>query len=162
MNLNLDYCLEAAEEFATIIWPKRNKLRVIDLMLRGSVARKEPDPFDLDMIIIHKNLGLDEFQKLLRSKNLRSDEETLTKLNHYLKEINMAKLLKKTRVRHLISKNLFQTSYINVEYFSNPAYKKEWDKDNDKGFAKTSFHEGLLWNPKTEKYDIKASTKYRV
>ncbi|MEK6828705.1 MAG: hypothetical protein AABY15_01140 [Nanoarchaeota archaeon] len=158
--MDLQFFVEAAEEFAEIVWPIRDKIKVGDLMMIGSVARKVPNPIDLDMMILHENPGLDEFQRLLRSKIFFTDQEAFHSLQRYLKEANIIELLEKTRTNHLVARGLFHTSYINTAYFRDGDYKWRWDTQNSPEFARIAFSEGMLWNPETKHYDIPAKTRY--
>ncbi len=160
--MKLSYFLNAAEELAEIIWPIKEKLGIVDLILRGSVARRVPTPVDLDMVIIHNNPGLDVYQGLLRNKRFKSDREAFYNLKEHLKEIDLIKLLKGAKVDELISKELFHTSYMNISYFTDNNYRRKWNSENNFDFPQIIFNEGLLWNPSTKKYDIPALKKYTL
>lgn len=160
--MDLQFFVETAEEFAVIVYPIKDKIKVVDLMMRGSVARKVPNPLDLDMMILHENFNLDEFQRLLRNKVFQTDQEAFYNLQRYLKEINVVEMLGKTRINNLVERGLFHTSYMSTIYFKDGAYKENWDMQNDFEFARIAFSEGLLWNPETKHYDIPAKTRYTL
>ncbi|MFH1801589.1 MAG: hypothetical protein ABH804_02020 [archaeon] len=161
--MELSQFMSSAEELAKIIWPIKNNIKLVDLVLRGSVARKVQNPVDLDMIIIHSNQCLDEFQDLLREKKFTTPQEAFYYLVQITKEgIDLSRLFAGSSIEKLISKNLFHTSYMNTKYFTDLEYKKKWDSKNKPEFLKSIFSEGILWNPATKKYDIQISRKYSI
>lgn len=159
--MDLKYALEASEEFGKIIWPIRKDLRVNQLVLYGSVSRAEPTPTDVDLLVIHRNQKFDLFQNKLRAGEFHSDAEALKSLEGSL-GINLTARLSQSKVRILISQGLFHTAYINEFYFTDQSYKKRWDQQNRPGFSRSIISEGVMWNKKTEHYDIPAKKRYSV
>ena len=160
--MELAYCIDAAEEFGRIIWPYRKDISILDLMLFGSTADKKQNPSDVDVLIIHTSPKLDRFYERDKKKEFKSSSEALKALDSIF-GLNLPKLFKSTKVEYLIERGLFHTAYIQDRYFRDTAYKINWDELNENpNFLKNIISQGVLCNPKTEKYDIKASTKYRI
>ncbi len=156
--------LSTAEEFGRIIWPLKTKLKIEGIMLYGSVARGKLNPNDLDLLIIHKNKILDKFQSIITSKNRpKNAYYLLIKLSKLLKDNKIVKILQGTSVEKAIKKNLFNTNYLNIKYFNEEKYRKKWNNQNkNPNFLSNIFSYGLLWNPKTKKYNISAKQKYQL
>ena len=160
--MNPEYLLEASEEFAKIIWPIRNRLKIIDLILYGSVAKKSSNPHDVDLLIIHNNHLVDDFNKKLLAKKFLDINEEIKALKE-ISDIDFLDMFKNSKTGHLISKNLFHTSYMNSLYFKNKDYKEKWNKQNkDPHFARNILRDGFVWNNTTKKYDIPALSKYKI
>lgn len=175
--MDLKQAIQSAEEFAKLIWPIKDKIKVRDLILRGSVARAisdqtdetylygrpispEKEVLDLDLVILHENPGFDTFQDLMRNKRYRTSVEAFNDIKRLVKEVDLVNLLKGTSIEELIKKSLFHTSYMNTNYFTNANYRKRWDNQNNPGFAQAALSEGLLWDPQTKDYSIRACNKY--
>src|SRR3989344_9572873 len=165
--------LKIAEEFGEKIWPHRNKLKIEDIILFGSVAYGKENPSDLDLLIMHYNRILEDFQDIADSK--LNDLEKLVKLSKSLNgEINLLQLLKGSLTENLIARNKFNTRYMDISFFTNQEYKEKWkEKDlkiyghkkskvrlEGETFEECIFRQGLLWNCFTQKYDIPALQKY--
>src|SRR3989344_153741 len=107
--------LKIAEDFAIKIWPYKNKLKLEDIMLFGSVAYEKKDPSDLDLLILHKNEILEEFQDVANSKI--EDIDKLRELSRRLnKEIDLLALLESTTIEKLIFKNKFNIKYLDIGF----------------------------------------------
>ena len=160
--MNLDYLTQVAGEFAKMAWPLRKQVGLIDFMIYGSVVRKEKDPKDLDILIIHKNPELDKFQNMIKEKIFSSDTEEFLALEKIL-NINLSRIFQNSSIPLLLSKGLLHTSYLNHTYFTNRSYRKRWDLQNlNPDFLKGILKEGMLWNSRTEKYDIPTLTRYNL
>ena len=164
--------ISIAEEFGEIIWPVKEKLNVEDLTLFGSLTYGKRNPRDIDMLIIHYNPLLDKFHEEVENKKFKNGQEAFLSLSNSLKSIDLIKLFKETNIEKLIKKDLFQTVYMNIKYFTDEKYKKDWKEKNQKAHTKARldplffeeriFKQGLLWNPLSNKYDIPAKTKYKI
>ena len=167
--------LKIAEDFAIKIWPYKNKFKLEDIMLFGSVAYEKKDPSDLDLLILHKNEILEEFQDVANSKI--EDIDKLRELSRRLnKEIDLLALLESTTIEKLIFKNKFNIKYLDIGFFTDHEYKNKWIKRNkelcnlerrkamlpDETFEECIFRQGLLYNQKTQKYDILSLQKYKL
>jgi len=125
------------------------------------ITNREENPDDIDMLVIHQNLVLDWFQEKSRNNGFPSDIKTLEELSKRLKEVNLIEILHGTEIERAIMEGKFQTYCMNSKYFTSEDYRKRWDLQNeDSEFSKKILLDGLLWNPKTQKYDIPALTKY--
>lgn len=153
--------LKIAEDFGKIIWPYKNKLKITDIMLFGSVAYGKKDPLDLDLLVLHYNEKLDNFQEIAESKEIE-DSKKLEYLSNKLNgESNILKIIQRTSIMQLISLNKFNTKFMNTYFFTNHEYRKKWEeKNSDPEFLKKIFNHGLLYNPETQKYNIPALQKY--
>src|SRR3989344_6793002 len=121
--------LKIAEEFGEKIWPHRNKLKIEDIILFGSVAYGKENPSDLDLLIMHYNRILEDFQDIADSK--LNDLEKLVKLSKSLNgEINLLQLLKGSLTENLIAHNKFNTKYMNIKFFTEESYRNNWNRQN--------------------------------
>ncbi len=168
--------LKIAENFARNIWKSKENIKLVDLMLFGSLVHKKNTPHDIDLLIIHENPLLDRFQ--FEYVDLKIDIiRKLYSLQKLLgKEINLEKIINNTGTEELIKKNLFNTKYMNFSFFEDENYKNLWIENNKKyhdisikknrigneTFEECIFRQGLLWNPKLEKYCIPARNKYKI
>lgn len=164
--------LKIAEEFGKRIWPYKNQLKFEDLMLFGSVAYCKENPTDLDILVLHYNEKLENFQDTAESKI--NDLEKLTKLNElFNEEINLLGLIQGTSIEKLISQNKFNVKYMDIKFFTDNEYRKKWREKNLKTYGLTPkarlpgetfdeaiFRQGLLYNQGTQKYDLPALQKY--
>lgn len=162
--------LDIAKDFAERIWPYKEKLKIEDIMLFGSVAYGKKNPSDLDLLILHYNEKLERFQDIANS-NIE-DVKKLIKLSHILeKEVNLLGILSGTMTEKLIFKNKFNVKYMDVKFFTDETYKNEWLGKNKKiskksnlfpneTFIETIFREGKLYNQKTCEYDILLLQRY--
>lgn len=154
--------LETAEEFGQIIWPKREKFKINDLMLYGPIATKEQDQKSIDILLIHSNPRLDIFQLMITPQTPYTHQDELDILSVMMGQ-EIINALKNTNVKTLIKDDLFYTIYMNIKYFNDPNYKKRWDKGyEDPNFAENIFSTGFLWNSQNQKYDLPALEKYRL
>ena len=170
----MDY-LEIANNFARNLWVVKKEIKLVDLMLFGSLANNKKNPRDVDLLFLHQNPILDKFQFEIVNQNI-SNIEKLYILNNLLnREVNLEKIISNIGVKELIQKNLFQTKYMNLDFFKEKEYRTKWIKNNEEynhpsikkdyngeKFEETIFKEGKLWNPQTKKYDIPAKQKYQV
>jgi len=155
--------LQIAEEFAKRIWPYKEKLEVKDLMLFGSLTNNKKTSRDIDILIIHQNHFLDKFQQMLKDKKFKSALDSFLFLSNSLKNLDVLELFNKTGIEKAIKKNLIHTVYMNIKYFNNQEYREKWDSSQSNPFfTENIFKQGLLWNPLTEKYNIRASENYLV
>jgi len=157
----MDRLIEIAEEFGRIISyiPIKEKTKIEEIMLYGSLARGKTGK-DIDLLLIHHNSCLDIFQNLIKSGKYISYPDSVVKLSQILK-LDIMGLFKGTKVKQAIIDNLIQTNYMNKKYFQDEKYQERWDKQNiNPNFVKNIFSYGLLWNCKTEKYDIPAKRLY--
>ncbi len=154
--------LKIAENFGKKIWPYKDKLKIIDILLFGSTISREKNPADLDLLILHYSEKLENFQKIAESKI--DDLEKLSKLAEILnKEINLINLLQGTSIERLISQNKFNVKYMDIKFFTDGEYQNNWkEKNSDPEFFKNIFSKGLLYNQDTQKYDLQASQKYNL
>src|SRR3989344_8021477 len=114
----MENLLSVAEEFGRVIWPLKNKLKLEDIMLHGSVARGSSNPSDLDLLIIHQNKILDKFHSIITSKNSSNrGYDELIILSKLLGDNKIIEILRGTSVEDLIKRGLFQTNYLNTKYF---------------------------------------------
>ena len=171
----MDY-LNIAENFAKCIWKIKEDVSLNDLMLFGSLTYGEPNPRDIDILILHENPLLDKFQFEIIDKEI-PDIQKLFILSKILgKKINLEKLIANTNIRELVEKGLFNTKYLNVNFFTDKKYRDKWIKNNEEyhdrkihkaqieneTFEECIFRQGKLWNSNTKKYDIPAETKYKI
>jgi predicted nucleotidyltransferase len=159
--MELVYLTEAAEEFGRIIWPMKKQLRVTDLMLYGSVAKRNQSPNDIDLLIIHNNPLADIFYFRMRNKGFLNINEELEFLRGSL-GVDFGELFRNSKAGELIQRNLFHTSYMNETYFGNSDYRKGWDCQANPKFARDILGYGFLWNGKSERYDLPAREKYKI
>ena len=162
----LRYMLNAASEFAESIWPFREELKIEDMMLFGSVARREKNPSDLDILLIHRNHLFDSFKFHIADKAIPDSE----KYSLLLEMLNgtgekLKKALEETKAERLIAENALNANYINSRFFNDETYRRMWRdqscKENPR-FDFEIFQNGMLWNPETGRFGIKASTKYTI
>lgn len=168
------YYLEIAEKLAKNIWPIREKIKLVDLMLYGSLTYGKKNPNDIDLLLLHKNPLLDKFQFETIDEKI-DDIQKFFILSRLLgKSINLEEIIKKINAKELIEKNLLHTKYMNLAFFSDNNYKKKWLENNQKHpdysikknridnetFEECIFRQGKLWNKETGKYDIPALSKY--
>ncbi len=154
--------LSAAEELAKIVWPMKDILKIVDLILYGSVARGEENPNDLDLMFLHENPLLDRYQDLLKITPM-SPKKALTTLVDMLNVQEISEVIKGTKVERLINEGMISANYMNVRYFSDLGYRARWNQQNENpNFARNVFATGFLWNPNANKYDTPAETKYRL
>ncbi len=168
--------LNTAENFAKKIWELKEKANLKDIMLFGSLTYGKPNPRDIDIMILHENPLLDKFQFEIIDKKI-SDIQKMFILSEILgKKIDLEKIIVNTNIKELIEKGLFNTKYMNVNFFTNNEYKSKWIKNNEEyhdrtitkahigneTFEECIFRQGKLWNPFTQKYDIPAKTKYQI
>lgn len=167
--------LKIAEDFAIKIWPYKDKLKIEDIMLFGSVAYGKKDPSDLDLLVLHQNKIFEEFQDIANSKI--EDTNKLIELSRRLsKEMDLLTILEGTTIEKLIFKNKFNVKYMDIKFFTDNEYRKKW-KEKDKGISRLEiqkaqfpgeafwecmFRQGLLYNQETLKYDIPALQKYKI
>ncbi len=167
--------LKIAENFAKKIWPYKEITKIRDIMLFGSVAYGKQNPNDIDLLLLHHSEIFEVFQDISESKKT-ADLEKLTIISNMFKRkgIDLSKIFEKTKVIELISKNKFNIKYMDIDFFRDNNYKRQWTKKNKEKhkkrnikkrlpgeeFEDTIFRQGLLWNPETRKYDIKANKKY--
>jgi len=173
--MKLSYFIEVAEEFGKKIWPVKNKLKIKDLMLYGSLTYKKRNPHDVDMLILHSSKILEKFQDIADSKI--ADSKKLIILSRILrKKLNLIKIFEGSQTKELIDSRKFNIKFMNIKFFTNKYYKIKWIKRNlrlhgnkkkkarlsGETFEECIFRQGLLWNPKTQEYDIPALKKYRL
>jgi predicted nucleotidyltransferase len=171
----MDY-LNVAENFAKGIWKVKEEANLKDIMLFGSLTYNKPNPRDIDIMILHENPLLDKFQFEIIDKKI-SDIQKLFILSEILGEkIDLEKIIANTNIKELIEKGLFNTKYLNVNFFTDNEYRTKWIKNNEEhhdrtikkaridneNFEACIFRQGRLWNSNTEKYDVPARTKYKV
>jgi predicted nucleotidyltransferase len=166
--------LQIAEEFAKIVWPYKENIKIKDIMLFGSVAYKKQNPSDLDILLLHYNKIFDDFQRVANSKKIKYITKFYMLSKHFQKDINLLKVFQGTSIEKLISQNKFNVKYMNIKFFTNDSYKSAWIKKDmeihknqvpksrigTENFEDAIFRQGLLWNYITEKYDIPARKKY--
>jgi len=171
----MDY-MQISENFAKTIWPLKEEANLIDIMLFGSLTYKKQNPRDIDILLLHKNTLLDKFQFEVIDKDI-SDIEKLSILSNMLGEkVNLSRIISDTSIKKLLEKGLFNTKYLNVDFFTDKEYRDKWIKNNGENhdrtihkahignetFEECIFRQGKLWNPLTEKYDIPAKEKYKL
>ena len=121
--------LEIAEDFTKRIWPYKNKLKIKDIMLYGSVAYGKNNPSDLDLLILHQSEKLEKFQEIANSKV--EDVEKLIELSRRLnEEIDLLSVMNGTMANKLIFENKFNVKYIDIKFFTDNEYRKNW-KERD-------------------------------
>lgn len=164
--------LKIAENFGKIIWPYKNKLKITDLMLFGSVAYGKKNPKDLDLLVLHYSPLFEEFQEIAESNKIEDSKKLAYLSNKLNGESNILNLIKGTSIEELILQNKFNTKFMDIDFFTNQEYRKKWRKKNYKipnkpelmlpgeTFEECIFKRGLLYNQKTQKYDIPALQKY--
>ena len=153
---------EISRDFANLVWPHREEVNLEDIMLYGSVAKKAPNPKDIDLMLIHHNPLLDLFVETALRKDIQ-DYEKLIKLKKLFKGKLDLGFLDGTNVERIVRGNKLNLNYINKEYFSNPEYRKKWNSINrDPNFIRDIIEYGLLWNPDSREYDLSASKKYSL
>ena len=165
--------LKIAENFGKTVYLYKDKLKIADLMLFGSVAYGKKNPTDLDILVLHYSEKFENFQDIAETKT--NNLEKLTKLAEFFNgEINIQQIIQETSIMQLISLNKFNTKYMNIKFFTNQEYKKKWkEKDLEiyrhkklkarlpgETFEECIFRQGLLYNQETQKYDIPALEKY--
>jgi|SRR3989339_90932 len=163
----LQYLIKTSEEFASKIYPLRDNLEIDDLLLFGSVAKGKNDPKDIDMMVIHHSSLLEEFKIEFADRKDISDIEKFSKLRSKLlsRGIDIQIELNGTAALDLVTKNLFDLTYMHKDFFTNQEYRSMWRKINcnpNPNFDKETFEYGVLWNPATEKYDIPANQRYQI
>lgn len=171
--MKLDYAIDVAKDFAKMVYPIK-ELKIKDLLLYGSTSRREKNPRDLDLLIIHSNPTIDKF--LIKSKDKKiNDLQKLSIINGLLgPKINLEKKFKNTEILKLINQNLLNINYLNSKFFKDVEYQNWWNGINKKfhdpnikkggrtseSFLKHIFEQGKLWNQKTKEYDLSYNKKY--
>ncbi len=166
--------LGIVKEFAESLWAIKEEIKLVDLMLFGSLANSEGNPRDIDLLFLHQNPILDKFQFEIVDKNI-SDTKKLYILQSLLRNnVNLEKIIVDTGVERLIQQNLFNTKYMNISFFNNKSYRKKWIGNNrkyhnplikknrigDETFEECIFRKGKLWDSEKEEYCIPAKSKY--
>lgn len=168
--------LQIAEDFAKKIWKVKEKANLNDIMLFGSLTYGKSNPRDIDLMILHKNPLLDKFQFEIIDKEIPDIKKMFILSNILGKDIDLEKIIVNTPIPELLKKGLFNTKYLNINFFTDKEYKTRWIKNNEEHhdrtitkahignetFEECVFRQGKLWNPNTEKYDIPAKTKYPI
>jgi len=163
----LEYLTRTAEEFGRAMHPIKRALKVEDLMLFGSVAKRKEEPRDVDILLIHSNPIIEEFKQIIADNNSFSDAEKLIYLKQKLHSsgVDLMAQLDGTQVMPLIAQNLFNVNYMHSDFFKNPGYRASWRAKNcnpDPQFDKRIIESGLIFNPLTNHYDIPASQRYII
>ena len=167
--------LEIAEKLAENIWPIKEKIKLIDIMLYGSLAYGKKDPHDIDLLILHENPILDKFQFETIDKKIPNLQKCFVLSKLLGEDINLEEIIEKIEARELIENNLFQTKYMNIDFFSDEIYKRKWVENDRKHhdqsikknridnetFEESIFRQGKLWNSEEKKYNIPAFSKYK-
>lgn len=155
--------IKTAEKFGRIIWPIKRILNVDDLMLFGGLVSRKPVTKDVDLLVIHHNPKFDLFEDSIKRMEYKSPEEALQAVYSLFNEEKLKERLNGTEPENLALQGLFQTIYMNNKYFQDGLYKRKWDSQNaNPQFSRNIFRKGKLWNPRTQKYDIPAKTKYNL
>ena len=166
--------LKIAEDFGKKIWPYINKIKIADIMLYGSVAYGKKNPTDLDLLVLHYNELLDNFQEIAESKKIGDSKKLIDLSNKLNGEINLMEVLQESNIKKLISQNKFNTKFMNISFFTNSEYRTKWKerdlkthehaksshKKEGETFEECIFMQGLLYNQETQKYDVPALQKY--
>ena len=166
--------LKIAENFGKIIWPYKDKLKIADIMLFGSVAYGKPNPSDLDLLVLHYSPLFEEFQEIAESKKIEDSKKLVYLSNKLNGASNILNLIRGTSIEGLILQNKFNTKFMNISFFTNPEYKNKWRGENLKihghqkpkarlngeTFERCIFRQGRLYNQETQKYDTPALQKY--
>ena len=156
--------LKIAENFGKTVYLYKDKLKIADLMLFGSVAYGKKNPTDLDILVLHYSEKFENFQDIAETKTKTNNLEKLTKLAEFFNgEIDILKIMQETPIMQLVSLNKFNTKYMDIKFFTDELYRNNWNRQNiDANFAKNIFGQGFLWNPQNKKYDIPALQKYNL
>lgn len=167
----MDY-KEVAEKFGKMIWPEKDKIKLADIVLYGSVLENKKNPNDIDLLILHQNPLLDEFHFKTMYQKI-SNQKKYSILSELLKkQINLGKVLSDPGIKKTIREDILHPQYMNTLFFSDEKYRKKWKNHNDfnkphkkfekEEFLEQVFNQGKLWNPLTEKYDFPAHIKYQI
>lgn len=171
--------MKTAEEFAKIFWSIKNKIKIEDIMIFGSLAYGKSNPNDIDALLLHYNPIFDSFQNFADRKDISATKKLIILDELFKEQGGLTFLFRDTSVEELVLKNKFNLKYMNILFFKDEKYRKLWVEKNRKNiilqdpnklklrlpgeeFEHAIFRQGLLYNPKTQKYDIPATTKYSV
>lgn len=163
----LSELLKTAEELGENLWKRREKIRISEIMLYGSVASEVQNPNDIDMLVFHSNPIFDEFQNIYRNNSEVSDKQKLSILLQMLNSRGMSveDVVSKPEIKELVSNGKLDILFMNEDFFVSREYRTQWRKTNswDLGFERRIIRDhGILWNPRTKKYDTPANTRYKV
>tara|TARA_Y100000310_G_scaffold129828_1_gene128990 strand:+ start:2516 stop:3067 length:552 start_codon:yes stop_codon:yes gene_type:complete len=160
-----------AVEFAKETLPYWENLRIKDVALFGSLARKikgsfSREPGDADTLLFHSsNPFLESYEGELQRRKDLSDREKYVLLSQEfeLQGIDLSALLRNPIIAEGIAHEKLQVHCLDVRFFSDEMYKQKMIALNtDPCFYQNIFVDALLFDPETSKFDVCVDQKYPV
>lgn len=155
---------KAVNEFAKYMHPKLNTFDCDDLVLFGSLARNSKTPNDIDLMIIHHNPALDKLEEARLEKKINGDYHGFVYANELLKTHGYPSIEGIALIpscREALHNGVLGLTYLNNKFFTDENYKNLMtSKSTDPNFYHNVFKTGFLWNPASQKFNIRATEKY--
>lgn len=147
------------------VWPIRSAIQVEDLLLYGSVLRGEPNPRDIDLLVIHSSPAFDRYD----AEYGRSNQQDILKVSQLVSDLGsggslLVSALENAGAMDLVSRNILNVLAMNRLFFTDEFYRNRWRRKNchDPQFDARILTIGRLWNPETDWYDINVNQRYNT
>lgn len=154
--------LQIAKDFANWLYPKKNALKIDEIILYGSIMKKG-DGRDIDILLPHENMV---FAKLYDGKDFDNTTARVHNLDKMLINngyIGISDMASVESCKYSIQNNLLSVKFVDKKIFSDRLiYELELQKNHDKEFFNNILSYACIWNPASGDYDIPMQSKYTL
>ena len=159
-----DKLISIAEDFSRRVWEHRERIKLEDVMLFGSLVHQRKSPKDIDILILHGNEIFDRFEGEFPRESQEQDIKKYSRLIDLFAEkgVDLQQILGGSPALNLIGQNRLNAIYMNTRFFQDSEYRADWERRNcwNPDFFKKIFSYGLLWDGSAGNFRIPAGQKY--